>query len=64
MDCLGCGGCISVCPSGSLDYAPMPRESFFTLCEFYKDKKILIIPKKMSLEKFKSCFTQKMFYPL
>ncbi|EAH9928335.1 4Fe-4S dicluster domain-containing protein [Campylobacter jejuni] len=50
VDCLGCGGCISVCPSGSLDYAPMPRESFFTLCEFYKDKKILIIPKKMSLE--------------
>ncbi|WP_144584889.1 4Fe-4S dicluster domain-containing protein [Campylobacter coli] len=50
VDCLGCGGCISVCPSGSLDYAPMPRESFFELCEFYKEKKILIIPKKMSLE--------------
>ena len=50
IDCLGCGGCVSVCPSGSLDYAPMPRESFFELCEFYKDKKVLIIPKKMPLE--------------
>ncbi|RQD67468.1 4Fe-4S dicluster domain-containing protein [Campylobacter hepaticus] len=50
IDCLGCGGCISVCPSGSLDYAPMPKESFFELCKFYKDKKVLIIPKKMALE--------------
>ncbi|MBM0637602.1 4Fe-4S dicluster domain-containing protein [Campylobacter sp. VicNov18] len=50
VDCLGCGGCVSVCPSGSLDYAPLPKESFFGLCEFYKDKKVLIIPKKMSLE--------------
>lgn len=50
VDCLGCGGCISVCPSGSLDYAPMPRQSFSLLCEFYKDSKILIIPKKMPLE--------------
>ncbi|MFQ6342699.1 4Fe-4S dicluster domain-containing protein [Campylobacter sp. VTCC 70190] len=50
IDCLGCGGCISVCPSGSLDYAPMPRTSFFTLCGFYEDKKVLIVPKKMPLE--------------
>ncbi|MCH5336453.1 MAG: 4Fe-4S dicluster domain-containing protein [Campylobacter sp.] len=50
IDCLGCGDCISVCPSGSLDYAPLPRESFFELAKFYQKQKILIIPKKMSLE--------------
>lgn len=50
IDCVGCGECISVCPSGSLDYAPMPRESFFELCEFYEHTKILIIPQKMTLE--------------
>ena len=25
IDCHGCGGCISVCPSGALDYTQMPR---------------------------------------
>ncbi|MBK1992046.1 4Fe-4S dicluster domain-containing protein [Campylobacter sp. 2018MI35] len=50
IDCLGCGGCISICPSGSLDYAPMPRNSFFEIANLYKGYKILIIPKKMSLE--------------
>ncbi|WP_276882442.1 4Fe-4S binding protein [Campylobacter cuniculorum] len=50
IDCLGCGACISVCPSGSLDYAPLPRESFFKLTTLYQKQKILIIPKKMDLE--------------
>lgn len=50
IDCLGCGGCISICPSGSLDYAPMPRNSFFEIASLYKGYKIVIIPKKMSLE--------------
>lgn len=50
IDCLGCGGCVSVCPSGSLDYAPMNRESFFKMLEFVARKKLCIIPKKMPLE--------------
>ena len=50
IDCLGCGACISVCLSGSLDYAPLPRESFFKLTTLYQKQKILIIPKKMDLE--------------
>ncbi len=50
IDCLGCGACISVCPSGSLDYAPIPRASFFELANLYQNKKILIIPQKMDLQ--------------
>jgi len=50
IDCHGCGGCISVCPSGALDYAPSNRASLFELSKFYKDTHPLIIPEKMSLE--------------
>ncbi|MDL0102427.1 4Fe-4S dicluster domain-containing protein [Campylobacter felis] len=50
IDCLGCGGCVSVCPSGSLDYAPMNRDSFFKMLDFVEGSKICIIPKKMPLE--------------
>lgn len=51
IDCLGCGGCISVCPSGALDYSHMPRNSFVDTAKMYKGKIPLIIPKKMNLEK-------------
>ncbi|ELY7258060.1 4Fe-4S dicluster domain-containing protein [Campylobacter upsaliensis] len=50
IDCLGCGGCVSVCPSGSLDYAPMNRDSFFKMLDFVAGSKVCIIPKKMPLE--------------
>ncbi len=47
IDCHGCGGCISVCPSGALEYAPLNRESFFELSKFYENTHPLIIPQKM-----------------
>ena len=50
IDCHGCGGCISVCPSGALDYAPSNKESLFELSKFYKNKYPLIIPAKMELD--------------
>ena len=50
IDCHGCGGCISVCPSGALDYAQMPRVAFWEVSKFFKDTIPLIIPKKMNLE--------------
>lgn len=51
IDCHGCGGCISVCPSGALDYAPTSRESLFEISKFYKETHPLIIPAKMNIEK-------------
>lgn len=50
IDCHGCGGCISVCPSGALDYSQMPRVAFGEVSSFYKDTVALIIPRKMELE--------------
>lgn len=49
IDCHGCGGCISVCPSGALDYTQMPRPAFAQLSSYFKDAIALIIPHKMDL---------------
>ena len=49
VDCHGCGGCISVCPSGALDYTPTNKESLYEISKFYKEIHPLIIPSKMSL---------------
>jgi MinD superfamily P-loop ATPase len=49
IDCHGCGGCISVCPSGALEYAPMNRESIYEVSKFYKETHPLIIPEKMKI---------------
>lgn len=51
IDCHGCGGCISVCPSGALDYTQMPRIAFAHLSAYFKDATALIIPHKMELDK-------------
>ena len=50
IDCHGCGGCISVCPSGAVDYAPTNREALFELSKQFKDTIPLVIPEKMALE--------------
>lgn len=50
IDCHGCGGCISVCPSGALDYAGSNREALFEMSKFYKESHPLIIPNKMDIE--------------
>ncbi len=50
IDCHGCGGCVSVCPSGAMDYAQMPREGFSAIKDFYEDRVALIIPRKMEIE--------------
>lgn len=50
IDCHGCGGCISVCPSGALDYTQMPRRAFSYMSEYYEGTIPLIIPQKMDLD--------------
>lgn len=47
IDCHGCGGCISICPSGAVEYAQMPRAAFYEIAKLYKDKTTLIVPRKM-----------------
>lgn len=46
IDCHGCGGCVSVCPSGAIDYAPSSRETLFEMSKFFKGHIPLIIPSK------------------
>ncbi len=50
IDCHGCGGCISVCPSGALDYAPQNRESNYHIADFYNGHIPLVIPQKMDIK--------------
>lgn len=50
VDCVGCGDCVSVCPSGSLEFTPLPSASFWALLDFYKGKKILLVDEKFTLE--------------
>ena len=49
-DCIGCGDCVSICPSGSLDYSPLSKEAIYEISNFYKDSHILIIPQKMDID--------------
>ncbi|NVJ52685.1 MAG: 4Fe-4S binding protein [Campylobacteraceae bacterium] len=49
VDCHGCGGCVSVCPSGAIDYAPTSRDSIFEMAELYEDTHPLIVPQKMHI---------------
>lgn len=50
IDCHVCGGCISVCPSGALDYAPSNKEALFEMSKFYKNTHPLVIPSKMNMQ--------------
>jgi len=50
IDCHGCGGCISVCPSGALDYAPTSRESIYEMAKLFRSNIVLVIPRIMSLK--------------
>ncbi|MGB1226854.1 MAG: 4Fe-4S binding protein [Poseidonibacter sp.] len=49
IDCHGCGGCVSVCPSGAIDYAPSNKESLFEMSKFYEETHPLVVPEKMDI---------------
>ena len=49
IDCHGCGGCVSVCPSGAIDYAPSNKESLFEMSKFFEETHPLILPEKMNI---------------
>ena len=54
IDCHGCGGCVSVCPSGAIDYAPSNKESLFEMSKFYEETHPLILPEKMNIRSLES----------
>ncbi len=49
IDCHGCGGCVSVCPSGALDFSQMPRDAFAEAATLYRGHKVLIIPSNVDM---------------
>ncbi|RXK00259.1 4Fe-4S ferredoxin [Arcobacter sp. CECT 8986] len=49
IDCHGCGGCISICPSGALEYAPITRNSIYEMAQEFRNKIPLIVPDKMNI---------------
>ncbi len=48
--CINCGACVSVCPTGSMDFASLHRESFLQIASMFKDKIILILSSQIELE--------------
>ena len=49
IQCIGCGRCVSVCPTGALDYSPMPRSSFDSVSSLYKDSIALVIAERSEI---------------
>ncbi len=49
IDCIGCGKCVQNCPSGAIDYAPVTRASFKSICSHYAASVALIIPGTIDL---------------
>lgn len=43
LDCIGCGGCVAVCPTGAVDYAPFSIQAFSEALKNYQDTQILLI---------------------
>ncbi len=50
VNCTGCGGCISICPSGALDYAETSRGVFHMMSKAFRDRIALIIPEEMNID--------------
>ena len=53
IQCVGCGECVLVCPTGALDYAPIPRNSFHRVTSCYENSIALIFSEKSKLEDVK-----------
>ncbi len=50
VNCTGCGGCISVCPSGALDYAETSRGVFHMMSKVFRGRISLIVPEVMNID--------------
>lgn len=43
LDCTACGKCVSVCPSGAIDFAPFSQKAFLDVANLCQDRHILLI---------------------
>ena len=50
LNCIDCGGCVSVCPSGSLDYTPSNTQSIAEIAKLLQGHHPLIIPRRMNTD--------------
>jgi len=50
INCTRCGGCVSVCPSGALDYRVPDRSVVHMMSKLFKQRIPLIIPEPMLTE--------------
>ncbi len=48
--CHGCCRCVASCPSGALDSSRLSLSSFIKICSLYYGRKVLVIPRRISLE--------------
>ncbi len=53
INCTRCGGCVSICPSGAMDFRVPDRSVFHMMSKIYKDRIPLIIPENMGFESLK-----------
>lgn len=59
IHCNECGACVALCPSGSLDFAPLPRKAFKVIASLYKNQIALITTDINSLEAGKLTLEEK-----
>lgn len=50
IDCVSCGLCASVCPSGSIEWRMNPRQGFEFISKFYEDHIALILDESINLD--------------
>ena len=50
INCTRCGGCVSICPSGAMDFRVPDRSVFHMMSKIYKERIPLIIPENMGFE--------------
>ena len=56
IDCIDCGLCVGVCPSGALSLANMPTSALSGIARLYKDKIILLLNEILIDENFSAKF--------
>lgn len=47
IDCHGCGGCVSACPSGAIDFTQFSLEAVYEIARLLEGRKIFIVPQGM-----------------